>query len=433
METQKQQQQHEFGYIEGDKVFLRKFLDFPNRQIGVVKESEEASLLYFENRFEIAHQKVMALDGLIEEAQNKGSYLMKLVHMRKYLSNFDGLGDYVYLFAKLDELEKKLRAMIAINRVKNLEIKEALLKEAEEIIESPDIIEREEEIKEVKQKWIKTGAVIKEKQDELENKFQELYGSYFGKRKEIIRQRNNQARNNLRKYQQILEQVERIKYSDDFDATFQEFRNLQQAWKTAGKVPHKQAIILWDNFKKANDYFFTRFKNYKALKSEYPALTANQIKEKLQVELSQEADKLSRQDAHLHTERAKELLMDWKKITSVFKGIDRECGNVFRFACDRIFEESYLMRVVKRKYPLFETKPQEDQFRIRISFMRELIRRDEEEVSISEDKYQRSQKRATHPKVLRTMLTNLNIQKRKIEVKKEVLKELQNELNTLRK
>jgi hypothetical protein len=37
-----------------------------------------------------------------------------------------------------------------------------------------------------------------------------------------------------------------------------------------------------------------------------------------------------------------------------------------------------------------------------------------------------------HPKALRTLQTNLNIQKRKIEVKKEVLKELQNELNNLR-
>ncbi len=427
-----QQTEHEFGYIQGDKIFLKKFLDFPSRQIGVVKESVEASIKYFENRFEIAQQKVTTLGNLIEEAQNKGSYLMKLIHMRRYLSDFDGLGDYVYLFASLDEMEKRLMALISINRVKNLEIKEALLKSAQEILESENITELEEEIKELKQKWIKTGAVIKEKQELLENKFQEIYAEYFDKRKRIIYERTQQARYNLRRYHQILERADRLRNSDDFDGTFQEFRTLQQAWKNAGKVPHKQAVILWENFKKINDYFFNRFKSFKSLKTEYPELEAQEIKEKLQTELAEEADKLSRKDAHLHTDRAKELLMDWKQLTSVFRGIDRDYANMFRFACDRIFEESYLMRVVKRKYPLFETKPQEDQLRIKTSFMRELIRRDEEDVNLGEDKLNRNQKRNMHPKALRTMQNNLNIQKRKIEVKKEVLKELQKELNDLR-
>lgn len=430
METQ--HTKHEFGYVQEDKIFLKSFLDFPERQIGVVKESVEASLKYFENRFEIAQQKVKTLGELIEDAQNKGSYLMKLVHMRKYLSNFDGLGDYVYLFASLDEMEKRLRALISINRVKNLEIKEALIKDAEDIIASENMTEMEEEIKEVKQKWIKTGSVIKEKQEYLENKFQETYASYFDKRKDIIRERTQQVRYNLRRYEQILDRADRLRNSDDFDYAFQEFRNLQQTWKNAGKVPHKQAVILWENFRKINDYFFTRFKSYKGLKNDYPELSGDEIKEKLQVQLSKEADKLSRKNGHDHTERAKELLMEWKQLTSVFRGVDRDCANVFRFACDRIFEESYLMRVVKRKYPLFDTKPQEDQLRIKTSFMRELIRRDEEEVNISEDKFNRSQKRNMHPKALRTLQTNLNIQKRKIEVKKEVLKELQNELNNLR-
>ncbi|HAI77155.1 MAG TPA: DUF349 domain-containing protein, partial [Microscillaceae bacterium] len=101
-----QAKQHEFGYVQDGKVFLKGFLSYPDRQIGVVKESEEASIKYFENRFNIAKQKVENLRNLVEDNQNKGSYLMKLIHMRKYLADFDGLGDYKALFDQLDQIEE---------------------------------------------------------------------------------------------------------------------------------------------------------------------------------------------------------------------------------------------------------------------------------------------------------------------------------------
>ena len=37
------EKQHEFGYIQDQKVFLKGFLEYPDRQIGVVKESEETN------------------------------------------------------------------------------------------------------------------------------------------------------------------------------------------------------------------------------------------------------------------------------------------------------------------------------------------------------------------------------------------------------
>jgi hypothetical protein len=75
------------------------FMGYPDRQIGEVKQSVEASVKYFRDRFETAIQKVDELYKLVEEAQNKGSYLMKLLHLRQYLIEFDGLGDYPALLA----------------------------------------------------------------------------------------------------------------------------------------------------------------------------------------------------------------------------------------------------------------------------------------------------------------------------------------------
>jgi hypothetical protein len=427
--------QLEYGFIQDEKIYLKGFLGYPDRKIGQVKESEEASIKYFEDRFQLATNKVNELEKMIVEAQNKGSYLMKLVHMRKYLANFDGLGDYTVLFAKLDELEEQLRGLIAVNRVKNYEIKTALLKETETIYETlndPNAADFGEQLKEIKQKWIKTGAVIEEHADEIEQKFEEMYRGYFGTRKEMMKDKARQARDRIHYYRKIIFAAEDLKNSDNFDQAFQEFRNLQNHWKNGGKIPHRKATEMWEKFKKANDWFFTRYKKYKAFKDEYPDVDANVIKQTLAAQLAKEAEALVNYDRENPDaiEKAKELLMEWKKITGIFRQIDYETAERFRIACDKVFEFGYLIRVVKRKYPDVERKPKDDQYRIKISFMRELIRKDEAELSTAEANLERMNRANQFNKAA---ADSLNIQKRKVKVKKQILKDLEEEFATNKK
>ena len=55
-----------YGYIEGDEVWLNSFMNLPARKVGQVKESADASLLYFANRFELFRGKVEDLLQKIE-------------------------------------------------------------------------------------------------------------------------------------------------------------------------------------------------------------------------------------------------------------------------------------------------------------------------------------------------------------------------------
>ncbi|MCS6821991.1 MAG: DUF349 domain-containing protein [Microscillaceae bacterium] len=441
---------HEYGYIQDDKVFLKGYLNFPDRQIGVVKESPEASIKYFERRFEIAQNKVNELERLISEAQNKGSYLMKLIHMRKYLSEFDGLGDFVALFDKLDKLEALLRNLIAANRIKNLEIKRALLSEITAIIQAPEFKDVTNEVRELKMKWIKTGSAPAEYEEELERSFNEGIKKFFELKKQFYKARAKAIKENLRNYRLIIEKAEQLKDSDDFEKAFEEFRELQKNWKTAGKIPHKKATKLWERFKNINDYFFQRYKNYKPYKEKYAELDALGIRNTEQKRLCYEAEKLVNSDKEGTAEIAKTLLMDWKKLSNTFKCLDEDIYNRFRNACDKIFEYNYLLRVVKRKYPNIELKPREDKLRIKTSFMRELIRRDEREYQLAETNIQKTlasaktnasgnpnnKKKAKIEKEkmmqIRNMQNNLQVQKRKIQVKKTILADLEAELRSLK-
>lgn len=429
-----------YGYINDGKVFLKGYMEYPDRQIGVVKESEQASIEYFEKRYFHAKQKVEELEKLVETSQNKGSFLMKLIHMKDYLAKYDGLGDFPQLFAKLDTLEVYLDRLIKENRKKNYDIKKELLVEAEQLAERDDFLEATEDAKELKMKWIKTGAVEDEHKEEIEDRFDDLIRQFFKNKKDFFKDRNQEIKGNLRGYRNILYKADSIRDSDDFENAFIEFRELQNRWKEAGKVPHKKAVTLWEKFRRTNDFFFNRFKLYKSYKTEYPDLDSTQIKEKLQTEYFQEAVKIEKSRiTKTSTDRAKELLIDWKKLSKTFCYLDENISLGFRNACDRIFENSYLIRVIKRKYPYFEDKPKEDKYRIQVSFMRELIRRDEAEIQAAEsnlrkmayNKNKRYNRRLAF-KEQRQAENNLNVQKRKHKVKKQILRELEETLSSIR-
>ena len=95
-----------YGYVEGDQVWLRSFMDLPARQVGQVKESEEASLQYFAQRFESFRAKVEDLLAKIEESENKGSFLMKALHLKEQMASYDALGDFESLHHRLTEAEE---------------------------------------------------------------------------------------------------------------------------------------------------------------------------------------------------------------------------------------------------------------------------------------------------------------------------------------
>ena len=83
-----------YGYVQDNQVWLKPFLDFPARQVGEVKDVEDESLQYFAYRFETFREKVNALLAKVAESENKGSFLMKVMHLKEQVEKYDALGDF---------------------------------------------------------------------------------------------------------------------------------------------------------------------------------------------------------------------------------------------------------------------------------------------------------------------------------------------------
>jgi len=414
----------EYGYVKDGKVFLKGYLNYEDRQIGEVKRTEQEALDYFKNRFIIAQNKVSQLEADITEAQNKGSYRTKLVQLRRKLLGFDALGDFPPLLARLDVQEEILNELITVNQLKNLEIKHALTADATALAESTEWRETAEALQEVKTKWIKTGPVDKAIEADIEAGFQALLDGFFTRRREFFNEQNKVIQERLDQYDELIRLAFRANRLGDLDAAFQEVRKLNNAWKAVGEVPIKKSGKLYKQFKKATTMFYAKYNDAKGI------VIVPKIDPRIeqQMKMADEAEALSKQaDIVTAADRAKVLLNAWKEVRVPFKLQDKAVNERFRAACDKIFELSYLNRVLTRKYPAFELKSESEQVRTKLREMEYLVKREKNDLVFT---LQDADGLDPNNDEDKQTLNRINTQKRKIAMKEIIVREFQKQLET---
>ncbi|WP_128545398.1 DUF349 domain-containing protein [Larkinella soli] len=444
----------EYGYVKDGKVFLSGYLSYPDRQIGEVKRTEQEALDYFKNRFTIAENKVNQLEQEVEEAQNKGSYLTKLVQLRKKLVSFDAIGNFVPLLNRLDAQEEVLIDLIRKNQLKNLEIKRALLAEAESIADSSDWKDTADKLQEVKSKWIKTGPVDKDLDATIETRFTEALDGFFQRRREFFNEQNKVIQERLDKYESLIQQADRAvrsvyeadrsrpfkrdqtdpeaieraaiaeeRYMKALTEAYHLIRNLNNEWKEVGEVPIKKSGKILKRFRRSTK---TVFDKYNLARGIQPKVRIDPRVEQ-QMKMADEAERLAKQsNITAAADRAKELLNQWKEIKIPFKLVDKQVSDRFRAACDKIFELNYLERVITRKYPAFELKSRSEQLRTKIREMEYLIRREKSDLALAMSNVDSMGRNEEMDKMI---MGKINTQKRKIAMKEVILTEFNKELS----
>ncbi|WP_250630418.1 DUF349 domain-containing protein [Rhodoflexus caldus] len=357
-----------FGYTKDGKVFLKGYFDFPDREIGLVKESEEASLQYFIKRFELAESKVAELAEAIQNTTNKGSYLMKLVHMRTYLAEFNGLGDFPSLFRKLDELEAEIRSYIHENRIKNHEIKTNLLKEAEVLSQGTNWNVFTKKFKELKLRWIKTGSTFENEEESFNKAFDNYYNTFFERKNQFFEQRKALLESRRIRYEEILAEMARINAEMPENAQ-QEITRLQKQWKVVGKINARF-------FKELTKKMHAEVKIFnEKLKRLQERINANPIERKK--ELCEKVEGMLRTDEPLQIALVKSIQAEWKRLGKLKHPMDKDYNTRFKIACNEIFETFFLDQTAKTKYEHFSEKTRFEQLKIKIRLLKDSIKEDE--------------------------------------------------------
>jgi len=454
-----------YGFIKDGKIYRHAFLHYPEREIGEVRESEESTIKYFEDRFAMAENKVGNLEKAVEESDNKGSYLMKLVHMREQLANFDALGDYPVLYDKLDRVEEELRDIIANNRVKNLEIKTALIAEAQVYENSTDWKEAAEQLKEIKNKWIRTGAVDKEHEEQVESRFTQILDNFFQRRKQFFDDRKQMINDRANRYYEIVQELRSLLRSDDPRAAIPRVKQLQAEWKEIGKIPPKIYGKLFRDFKYLTGRFFRpqqrpgtghrprtsqdgsrsfpprrdydnrrsdpRRSDQRPYRERRPAEQSPYSTEELlerKRELLHQANVLASKEGEDVIEDVKRLRSLWKRTGKLPRYIGGNMTAEFIHACDMASEKSFLNRLARSKNPEFDLADQREKINLKINLLSNLIVRDEKELDVYQENAEKFSS-DSYNGMDREVTIKLRAQQRKVAVKKALMQKLMNDLN----
>ena len=415
---------NEYGFCQNGKVYINAYLNFPQREIGFVRNTEQEALDYFVNRFELAKTKVIQLASEINDVQNKGSYLTKVIQMKSYLAEFDGLGDFEPLFKQLDSLELFLRDLIQNNQIKNLEIKRALIEDAKAIAFKEDVLQATEELMELKAKWVKTGPVDKQFQDSLTESFQAVMDDFFLRRRAYFEEKNRQIDEKIALLQGYIDAEHQLRKAEDLDDSIIKVKELQKEWKNVIGLPPKKQSMLWKNFKKANDMFFEKYNRIKGI--EYKPRVDPRIQELTSMTGELELKLHDQPNMAATADLAKAYLVKWKEITAQIKSVDRQMAERFRNVCDKIFEMNYLLRVISYRHPALNEKPRIEQLKIMINQMDYMTKKERGELEDFIAQAERDRQMEEKP-----IISKINTQKRKISMKELLLTGFKSELDSL--
>lgn len=413
-----------YGYIKEDKVFVKAFREFPDREIGVVKETPEKSLQYFINRFEMVEEKVDTLISNVNEAINKGSYLMKLLHMKEYVINYNAIGDFNLLLQKLEFLESELNKLIENNRLRNLQHKIDIVEKAKELSNSTDWKETTYQFKELQTKWIKIGRVSHEKEEEINQDFDRYVKGFFARRDHFYETKRLVFEDRYKQYIDIIQRAERFLNEEDSESVSNQFNDLHQEWKTVGQIQRDKQAELWEKFKDKSDLFYKKLNFQNKKKKTIKSLS---VRDKLNMKkmLCDKAEKLLNVDLISAINKAKELQKDWKKIGWLNLNEEKELESKFWLTCDYLFELNYLEGLLVKKVRNWEQLTEIEKEKKRKGMLHELIKRDQEQLAVYEEnvgKFTISEQKSDLNKVLKSKFQN---QKRKLAAKKIILQSLE--------
>ncbi|MHC2993614.1 ribonuclease, partial [Pontibacter sp. HJ8] len=398
-----------------------------------VKESEEDSLVYFAKRFDMFREKVNTLLERIATSENKGSFLMKVLHMKEQVGNYDALGHFEEIYHILSQAEEEINETIKQNREKNLSLKIGLIQEAEALQESVEWKETSDKMKDLRATWIKTGPVEKDLTDEIEERFKAALEGFFERKKSFFNDKKQMQNRTYDRYKELIARSVALQNSDDWEVTTAKLKELQNQWKLiGGSLPRATTNRLWTDFRRAHNHFFERLKvKITNEKTESKDKYYETNLEKKQDLVSQAEQLLQQNNLNDAVRRAKELQAEWKKVGPVRPDISDAVWERFIKACDRVFEMSSLEHYIrKRQQSSNETYSDEDGLHARINALKDFIKSDKLELEVLESnlgKLSDTPSNDAFRSMLQGKIRNFN---RKIKTKNDLIQMFQEQLST---
>ena len=226
-----------------------------------------------------------------------------------------------------------------LDRRRNLEAKEGLIKRAEALGSAPGINKALDELTKLHEDWKNIGPVPNDQREPLWQRFIAASDVLHQRRKEFADQRSVGEKANLVVKQALLERVlpfaafetDRVNL---WRSKTDELQEIKTEWEAAGLVPRAQADALNKQYWAAYKAFFNRKNDFfKSLDNEK---SANVKAKQALIDQAEEAQNNADQDAARQT--IIRVQKEWKDVGRVPDKLADKLWHRFRAACDAVFE-----------------------------------------------------------------------------------------------
>ncbi len=242
-----------------------------------------------------------------------------------------------------DELVSELREILSENRM-DAHKEVSVIKQAFFNIRGKETLEEVNE-------YVEKGGNPQEfssQADPVETEFKELYAEFKNKRAAYLEAEEIERKENLAKKQSILDEMKTVSEDiDNVNTRFQEFHDLQQAFKAVNNIPATAETEIWKDFQVTVEQFYDHLKMNKELRD-------LDFKKNLEAKKSliEEACRLEDMSDPVAAFRALQSLHEeWRNIGPVAKELREEIWTEFKDASTVIN---------KRHQEFFEKKKAEE-------------------------------------------------------------------------
>jgi hypothetical protein len=120
--------------------------------------------------------------------------------------------------------------------------------------------QKSKEILLLKDQWNNIGGTPRKSSKSISKEFWSYFKNFYSEKSKFFKKIDELYLSNLKLKNLLIEKVDNLKDSDDWINTSKEIQKIQKEWKLIGKVPIRKKDSIYNNFKKACDYFFERKK-----------------------------------------------------------------------------------------------------------------------------------------------------------------------------
>lgn len=316
---------------------------------------------FYANRQEIINRLSVIANEATEQAKAEINYLKMLYYkirqqevdaeLQKFINDN---GDPAAYESKTDDLEPKLKELLAVQKEARAVMVEARNKEmAENLAKKNEILDKMDAIasdadgigqqynvfQDLQKQFKEVGAVDPQEVNVLWKRFSAIGEKFYDALKINKELRDYDFKKNLEKKEALCEEAEKLSEAGDVLSAFRRLQEMHEEWKGIGPVAKEIREEIWSRFKTASTIINKRHQeHFESLKAAEAANEQGKIALCEKLEAIQVAAISTVKDWEEQTQAVLKIQEEWRKLGFANKKVNNSLFERFRGLCDAFFQ-----------------------------------------------------------------------------------------------